>query len=1242
MNTLGSFRRFLAPPVFPDDDEKTRVAGLLNIILWGVVAAALVLTGAILALLGLRADSGVYLVSAGIMVALGLGGQLLMRRGQARLASIILEAGLVGMVTSVLCTYDGIRSPASAGYVFIIIAAGLLLGGRGAVAFAALSLASLAGVFFSSNAGLIHPTPSATDAGDLVVFVLIFGLSAVLLYLAANSINTAIDTARRNTRAQVKANWALEANRLALEARTRDLGLAAEIGQRLGTRRDLDELLSEAVELIRGRFDLYYAQAYLTEPGGKALALRAGTGPVGVELLRRQHRLPVGFGSINGMAAYEARPILVADTANSPVFRPNPLLPHTRSELAVPLIAGEKVVGVLDLQSTQANALTDENLPAFEAVAGQLAVAVENTRLFDEAATARAELEAHAQQLARSNWDTFLNAIDRPVRLGYTYDPGGLAPLTSGLPAPDAGTLTATLTVTGEAVGQIQLEPGADRTFTDDDGELTAAVARQAALQIENLRLLAEADRYRAEAELATRRLTREGWQAQLETQAGGAAGFVYDQTQVRPLTAEAAATAPAALTQHLTVHGETIGALEFVGPAGLDDAATHLVTAVADRLSSHLENLRLAAQTETALAETDILYRASQALGQARNVPDTLQGAADVANFMGMTGISLVVLAPQEAAAEGPHESPSMDVFSLQAADGKWNTRPPQINASQEAGSVLAASVLAAIRAAPDRALICRDSGDDAEAMPPDIRAHLRREGNLGLAGVGLRSREELLGCLTFTSTKALTGLPERYFQSLLRSLADQVAIAINSQRLYEQTQKRAAELEAVARVSTVASTLLDAPKLLQTVVDLTKYAFFLYHTHIYLLDNAQGRLTLAAGAGDVGQQMVAQGWSIPIDRERSLVARAARERRGVIANDVRAAPDFLPNPLLPETRSEMAVPIVLGDRLLGVFDVQADRVGRFTTADLQIQTTLAAQVAVALQNAYSFTQTQAALAETEDLYRASAQLNTATTYDDILSIIRQFTVAGHKAQAVFINVFDRPWTETAPARTITTLARWSTLPEETLAQWPRQVAVADFPAAESLLQAQQPVVVEAFPADAQPDPHSPAGYFAPLAARSAVFAPLRAGGQWLGYINALFSQPRAFSEAELHRLTALAGQAAVAINNRQLFETIQASARRERLLREIATRVRTSMDADTILRTAVRELGTALNRETFVRLGGAANAGPAENPDQAALGNSGNAGNGAAETGADNRTAGAGNGTAGVGPIVPALRDA
>ena len=182
-------------------------------------------------------------------------------------------------------------------------------------------------------------------------------------------------------------------------------------------------------------------------------------------------------------------------------------------------------------------------------------------------------------------------------------------------------------------------------------------------------------------------------------------------------------------------------------------------------------------------------------------------------------------------------------------------------------------------------------------------------------------------------------------------------------SQVFNEMTGKlirRASELATVAQVSTEAMQTTDTDILLQRVVDQTKSAFNLYHAHIYLLNEAKDTLVLTYGAGEVGRQMVAEQRSIPLDREQSLVARAARTRSGVIVNDVYADPGFLPHPLLPETRSEMAVPMTAGDVVIGVFDVQSDVIGRFTDEDIAIQTTLASQIASAVQTARSYTEVQ------------------------------------------------------------------------------------------------------------------------------------------------------------------------------------------------------------------------------------------------------------------------------------------
>jgi|CXWL01.1.fsa_nt_gi GAF domain-containing protein len=386
--------------------------------------------------------------------------------------------------------------------------------------------------------------------------------------------------------------------------RTRDLTLAAEVSRSISQVRDVDALLADAVEVIRARFDLYHAQVYLADPQRQTLVLRAATGNAGKELLRLSHRLLIGPGSLNGRAAAEKRTVIVPDTAADPSFRSNALLPLTRSEMATPLIVGDHVVGVLDLQNTQPGALTADNLPAFETLAGQLAIAIQNARLFAQAEQARAEVEAQARRLAQAGWADFLDAVEHSEHIGYAFDANGLAPVEAPpAPAPDQPTLAAPILISGEPVGLIQLEGNVDQGWTDDEAEVVNAVARQVAQRVENLRLLAQAEQARAEVEAQARRLTREGWENYLQTASPSAGGYTYDLNQVSPLTAGADSSSPE-IIQPLTVRGERIGEIEVEGVESLDTASAELVTTVAGQLSAHIENLRLAGQTQTALID--------------------------------------------------------------------------------------------------------------------------------------------------------------------------------------------------------------------------------------------------------------------------------------------------------------------------------------------------------------------------------------------------------------------------------------------------------------------------------------------------------------------------------------------------------------------------------------------------------------------------------------------------------------
>jgi GAF domain-containing protein/HAMP domain-containing protein len=220
------------------------------------------------------------------------------------------------------------------------------------------------------------------------------------------------------------------------------------------------------------------------------------------------------------------------------------------------------------------------------------------------------------------------------------------------------------------------------------------------------------------------------------------------------------------------------------------------------------------------------------------------------------------------------------------------------------------------------------------------------------------------------------------------LQSIANQVAVAIQNIDQYEKTQKVAADLGVVANVGIATSTITEGERLLQEVVDLSKHSFKLYHAHIYLLNETGDTLELASGAGEVGRKMVASGHAIPLNSEKSLVARAARMQEGVVVNDVQADPDFLPNPLLPETRAEMAVPMLVSGKVIGVLDVQSEQVNRFTDIDVNIQTTLASQVAVALQNARSFANAQKQAERESRLNLIAQKIQGTATIEEAMQI--------------------------------------------------------------------------------------------------------------------------------------------------------------------------------------------------------------------------------------------------------------
>ncbi|MCA9961354.1 MAG: PAS domain-containing protein, partial [Anaerolineales bacterium] len=147
---------------------------------------------------------------------------------------------------------------------------------------------------------------------------------------------------------------------------------------------ELNELLNRAVNLVPSRFGYYHAGIFLVDESEKYAVLRAATGTVGQEMLRRQHRLLVGSEGIVGHVIATGSPYITSDTHRDPVYWPNPLLPETRSEMGLPLRVGDRVIGAMNVQSRKTSAFEEEDITILQILTDQLAVAIEKTRLFEK------------------------------------------------------------------------------------------------------------------------------------------------------------------------------------------------------------------------------------------------------------------------------------------------------------------------------------------------------------------------------------------------------------------------------------------------------------------------------------------------------------------------------------------------------------------------------------------------------------------------------------------------------------------------------------------------------------------------------------------------------------------------------------------------------------------------------------------------------------------------------------------
>ena len=292
-----------------------------------------------------------------------------------------------------------------------------------------------------------------------------------------------------------------------LENQAVQLQAAAQVAQDSLVFQNVNELLDHATLLISEKFSYYHAGIFLLDANKEYAVLQAASSEGGQKMLDRGHQLRVGLEGIVGASAREKRPHIALDVGTDAVFFNNPDLPQTHSEMALPLLAQNEVIGVLDIQSVESQAFDQQDIEVFQTLANQLALAIQNARLMEETQISLSQLELLSAESAQKAWSERL----RKENQGFIYTPLGVKRIQTkkayALGENEEGA-SVPIALRGKKIGKISLKRMA-RQWTKKETVLISDIANQVALAIENARLVDEtqeqANREQISAEFSTK-----------------------------------------------------------------------------------------------------------------------------------------------------------------------------------------------------------------------------------------------------------------------------------------------------------------------------------------------------------------------------------------------------------------------------------------------------------------------------------------------------------------------------------------------------------------------------------------------------------------------------------------------------------------------------------------------------------------------------------------------------------------
>lgn len=307
---------------------------------------------------------------------------------------------------------------------------------------------------------------------------------------------------------------ALQAANEQSSQRARQLQSIADVSKIITREQNIEKLLPLITDVVSERFGYYHVGIFLLDETRRTAVLQASNSPGGQRMLTNGHRLTLGTSSIVGYTALTGKPRIALDVGEDAVFFNNPNLPETHSEMALPLVVRGAVIGVIDMQSKQSGAFTQEDIDILSILADQVAIAIENARLFQQTQTALEESQTIVQSFLRQEWSALANT---QTTIGYLHTGVGGKPLSAPVQAAEIEqvirrgavvkkesktdeeanpTLAIPIALGEQVIGAIRIQaPDRNRTWSTEEINLLRSISERVGLALDNARLVASSQK---------------------------------------------------------------------------------------------------------------------------------------------------------------------------------------------------------------------------------------------------------------------------------------------------------------------------------------------------------------------------------------------------------------------------------------------------------------------------------------------------------------------------------------------------------------------------------------------------------------------------------------------------------------------------------------------------------------------------------------------------------------------------